>query len=344
MKKNIKTLLFISIFAIIITSCVKDLKDFDISMVTSYTGMVVEQSTMQAIEGVKVMVTNGEKIYADTETDSNGNFMLSNVNMDELNDGYYLFLDGSAIDLPSKKESLKGLGMRNYDYKKIPLYDKTSQDILPIVNLVSVGNVSNSSAECTASVSYNNDISFNITDRGFVWSTMQNPSLERNDSHVTVGGGTGSFSAMLEGLSSTNVYYVRAYATNKFGTAYSEQKKMTSAYLSLPTFNYDGRTYRVAPSPGNVMDWSSANSYCNNYSIDGITGWKLPTKDELVQMYSMRNSIGGFNMTYGIYYSNYWSSTEYNLYNHYGVSFYNGSVEVYSNSYTYNCRPIRVEN
>ena len=112
MKKNIKTLLFISIFAIIITSCVKDLKDFDISMVTSYTGMVVEQSTMQAIEGVKVMVTNGEKIYADTETDSNGNFMLSNVNMDELNDGYYLFLDGSAIDLPSKKESLKGLGMR----------------------------------------------------------------------------------------------------------------------------------------------------------------------------------------------------------------------------------------
>jgi hypothetical protein len=34
-----------------------------------------------------------------------------------------------------------------------------------------------------------------------------------------------------------------------------------------------------------VKNWSDANTYCNNTAINGQTGWRLPTKDELVALY-----------------------------------------------------------
>jgi hypothetical protein len=66
-----------------------------------------------------------------------------------------------------------------------------------------------------------------ITDRGLCWSTNPNPTI--SNSHVSLGGGSGSISASLTSLSPGVTYYVRAYATNAGGTTYSTQVNFTTA-------------------------------------------------------------------------------------------------------------------
>lgn len=60
-----------------------------------------------------------------------------------------------------------------------------------------------------------------VVAKGFCWSTSPNPDLD--DYYSGEGSGTGSFSNSLEGLSCGTTYYLRAYATNSVGTAYSPE-------------------------------------------------------------------------------------------------------------------------
>jgi hypothetical protein len=57
-----------------------------------------------------------------------------------------------------------------------------------------------------------------IMERGVVWGTIYNPTLENNT--VLAGTGAGSFNALVSGLTEGVTYYTRAYATNSAGTAY----------------------------------------------------------------------------------------------------------------------------
>ena len=338
MRRKITRPLLAAALLLTTTSCVKDLEEMGFSSTISYTGTVVEKSTQQPIEKLDVKITDGSNVYAKTKTGTDGSFTLANVNVDNLNEKCYLLLDGSDLQLPSRKGKLRGFGSSSYDYKEIYLYDKTSAELLPSVTLTRVAHISGGSAECSGEASLNESTTA-ITDRGFVWSTSQDPTLERGDSHASAGSGAGNFTVSLTGLSNTTVYYVRAYATNMFGTIYSaEQWRMMSEYMSLPTFNYNGHTYKVAPAPATQMTWDNANDYCNNYSVDGITGWRLPTKDELVQMYS----AGMLSYPYLIY----WSSTYYG--NIYGLDYYyyiyRGSLNYDAASRECYARPIRQEN
>jgi len=58
-----------------------------------------------------------------------------------------------------------------------------------------------------------------ITERGIAWATVYNPTTENNTE--TSGTGTGNFTITLEGLAEETPYYVRSYAINSAGTAYS---------------------------------------------------------------------------------------------------------------------------
>ena len=71
-----------------------------------------------------------------------------------------------------------------------------------------------------------------ITTRGFCWSTSSNPTIALETK--TVQNGTfrdGSFSANVNALNQSTLYYVRAYITNSDGTFYGNEV----AFTTIPT-------------------------------------------------------------------------------------------------------------
>lgn len=201
----------------------------------------------------------------------------------------------------------------------------TTNDAKPTVSTVGYSNVSADKATCSGNVSSSGGAS--VTERGICYSLAPNPTI--NNSIVTSGTGTGSFTCNLTNLTNNTTYYIKAYAKNSYGVAYGEEKHFKTEIL--PTFQYGGYTYYVAPDPGYLMSWNDAYLYCDGLTIYGLSEWRLPTKDELLAMYAERNSIGGFNTNsdYNGRGSRYWSSTVASGSNRYYVYFYNGSVHYY---------------
>ena len=77
----------------------------------------------------------------------------------------------------------------------------------------------------TASAVFHGNVTFNggdsVSSRGFCWNTFPNPTTA--DNVVTSGSGTGNFRTNVSQLSPGTVYYVRAFATNIYGTGYGNQ-------------------------------------------------------------------------------------------------------------------------
>ena len=86
-----------------------------------------------------------------------------------------------------------------------------------------------------------------VTEKGFCYATTENPTVE--DSKKAAEGD--DFETIIEGLFGGTTYFVRAYATNSVGTAYSEQLSVktlaTSAIVSaITTSNITGTAFNVA--------------------------------------------------------------------------------------------------
>lgn len=111
---------------------------------------------------------------------------------------------------------------------------------------------------------------------------------------------------------------------------------------SLPSFQYGGHTYQVAPDPGNEMTWDVAVAYCNSLTLYNLSDWRMPTKDELLQMYVEKNSIDGF-LGYR-YWSSSYGETEGDvgyIVGYYVVFFQHGEVRILSPANSLYVRPIR---
>ena len=65
-----------------------------------------------------------------------------------------------------------------------------------------------------------------VTERGFCWDKLPNPTLAA--SNMAVGSGMGTFTATLTGLTAGTPYYCRAYATNAYATVYGETVTFTT--------------------------------------------------------------------------------------------------------------------
>lgn len=239
----------------------------------------------------------------------------------------------------------------------------TTTSGLPTVTTTTVSGLTATSATCGGSITDNGG--FAVTDKGLVWSTSQYPTL--NDNHISLGSGNSPFIGSMTNLSDGVTYYVRAYATNTNGTAYGEQRSffIDLDYLALPTFTYNGHTYRVAPDPHTswteYISWQAANSYCDNMTAYGHSDWRMPTVEELEMMWANRISIGGFydyheeTDEYYETYSYYHSSTVYSS-QHYRIKWDDGSRDTHDyesgvycySTYNPDChfchvRPIRIE-
>lgn len=89
-----------------------------------------------------------------------------------------------------------------------------------------------------------------VTVRGVVWSTNENPGIDDNEGVTEDGSGPGEFTSALTGLSPETTYYVRAYATNSEGTGYGDQRSFETApkEVACPTTftdTRDGTVYKT---------------------------------------------------------------------------------------------------
>ncbi|WP_420574540.1 hypothetical protein [Kordia sp.] len=95
---------------------------------------------------------------------------------------------------------------------------------LPEVNIAAITNITGTSAESGGEVT--NEGGASVTAKGICWSTSPNPIT--TDNVTNDGDGIGTFTSTLTGLTENETYYVRAYATNNIGTAYSDEVEFVS--------------------------------------------------------------------------------------------------------------------
>jgi hypothetical protein len=85
----------------------------------------------------------------------------------------------------------------------------------------STDSVTQTSAICKSEIW--NDGGAKITAKGVCWSKLKDPDINPDitGGPSIDGSGTSDFTSIITGLNSNTDYYVRAYATNSAGTAYS---------------------------------------------------------------------------------------------------------------------------
>ncbi len=108
---------------------------------------------------------------------------------------------------------------------------KTLEIVLPAVLTDSVTNITISSATVGGEVT--DESNGVVAERGVVYSTNPNPTIESNK--VVCGRGKGAFTCNLTDLQDGVTYYVRAYAVNEKGIAYGEEKSFATVEIVVPT-------------------------------------------------------------------------------------------------------------
>lgn len=115
-------------------------------------------------------------------------------------------------------------------------------------------------ATCGGDIS--DDGGMEVTERGICWSPSPNPTIEGN--HGNNGTGLGSFTVNMNGLEANTTYYVRAYATNGYTTAYGNEISFhTEVAQTWPNGKLPGQfsvseTHQVQFSQGNLQYIGSA--------------------------------------------------------------------------------------
>jgi hypothetical protein len=111
--------------------------------------------------------------------------------------------------------------------------------------------ISSTSASAAASIS--SDGGASITAKGVVWSTSVNPTIALT-TKTNDGTGTSAFTSSLTALSTSTLYYIRAYATNANGIVYGAQQSFTTlgAVPTLSTTSATGISLTGGTTGGNI--------------------------------------------------------------------------------------------
>ncbi len=143
-----------------------------------------------------------------------------------------------------------------YAYGDVKTFTTSRYDNMPAVTTDSVTITSSSSLD--AKINVTKDNGFAVTERGVIYS-KSNSNLKLYASSTynkTITGTTGTGTVSVTDLTAGTTYYVRAYATNKNGTAYGAIKEVTTSSYSVTT----GTPTNVTTAGATVSGVVSSNS------------------------------------------------------------------------------------
>ncbi|RLD56434.1 MAG: hypothetical protein DRJ05_11325, partial [Bacteroidetes bacterium] len=116
-----------------------------------------------------------------------------------------------------------------------PAYEDYSSTIgTPTLTTTTITSISSQTAISGGNISSNNGAA--ITVRGICWNTSGTPTI--TNFYTSDGTGTGTFNSSLTGLNPLTQYFVRAYATNSYGTAYGNEEVFTTACGTVTVFPF----------------------------------------------------------------------------------------------------------
>lgn len=145
------------------------------------------------------------------------------------------------------------------------------------------------------------DGGYSITSRGVCWSTTTAPTIL--NTKTADGSGTGTFTSSITGLTANTTYYVRAYATNVYGTAYGTEMILKTSTSTVT--DIDGNIYHTVTIGTQV--WMVENLKTTRYNdgtviplVTDTTTWKNLTTPGYCWF---NNDLTTYKNTYGAMYN-----------------------------------------
>lgn len=131
-------------------------------------------------------------------------------------------------------------------------------DTVPTVTTDVISNIKSNSAVLSGQVLSNGG--YGIIERGFVWSTNPDPNVISGNKFI-IFGDVGSFSDTLDNLITSQTYYIRAFATNIYGTSYGVKRSFLTSNNILPIVRTLPLTFPEAPFYEVCADWKTLNLF-----------------------------------------------------------------------------------
>lgn len=204
-------------------------------------------------------------------------------------------------------------GVFNSMFKSYPLSVRCVRNLgfappaVPSVVTTNVNFITDTSAMGHGHITFIGD---SLIARGICWSTTSQPTIMDSHTRDSINIGLGDFDSEITGLTPNTTYFVRAYATNSNGTAYSNEKSFRTGTgndgqpctAAATVTDVDGNTYNTVQI-GNQC-WMKENLRTTHYasSIEIPLGSSATHHDYSAQRY-YPNDNAELVGTYGYLYN-----------------------------------------
>lgn len=197
-------------------------------------------------DGGGAIISRGAKLYSNSPGDDNNKVLA------ETNNGSGMGLFEIKFSLNPKKEYRIYAYAKNAEYEGRDDFYFKSKDTLPVLYTTTINAITDTSAKSGGNIIESGASA--ITQRGVVWSLTPSPTISLS-TKTNNGSGSGNFESIINGLSPGRRYYLRAYATNSYGTNYGEEYNFFTA-VGLPTISTT-KPYGISETTAITGGWIS---------------------------------------------------------------------------------------